>query len=94
MIILYKFFDKTNLDVNCVKIPPHCKFSIWTESILPPTEVITKTTESDVDVNSKCGAGTVFDDATNTCLLEGTQTTSKCGAGTVFDDATNTCLLK
>jgi predicted nucleic acid-binding Zn ribbon protein len=64
------------------------------ESILPPTEVITKTTESDVDVNSKCGAGTVFDDATNTCLLEGTQTTSKCGAGTVFDDATNTCLLK
>ena len=64
------------------------------ESILPPTEVINETTESDVDTNSKCGAGTVFDDATNTCLLEGTQTTSKCGAGTVFDDATNTCLLK
>ena len=64
------------------------------ESILPPTEVISKTTESNVDANSKCGAGTVFDDATNTCLLEGTQTTSKCGAGTVFDDATNTCLLK
>jgi hypothetical protein len=64
------------------------------ESILPPTEVINETTESDVDVNSKCGAGTVFDDATNTCLLEGTQTTSKCGAGTVFDDATNTCLLE
>ena len=64
------------------------------ESILPPTEVINETTESDVDVNSKCGAGTVFDDATNTCLLEGTQTTSKCGAGTLFDDATNTCLLK
>ena len=63
------------------------------ESIPPPTEVITKTTESDVDINSKCGAGTVFDDATNTCLLEGTQTTSKCGAGTVFDDATNTCLI-
>jgi predicted nucleic acid-binding Zn ribbon protein len=42
------------------------------ESILPPTEVIDETTESDVDVNSKCGAGTVFDDATNTCLLEGT----------------------
>ena len=43
---------------------------------------------------SKCGDGTVFDDATNTCLLEGTQPTSKCGAGTVFDDATNTCLLE
>ena len=42
----------------------------------------------------KCETGTVFDDATNTCLLEGTQTTSKCGAGTVFDDATNTCLLE
>ena len=40
------------------------------ESILPPTEVIDETTESDVDVNSKCGAGTVFDDATNTCLLK------------------------
>jgi len=63
------------------------------DSVQPPTEVITKTTESDVDVNSKCGAGTVFDDATNTCLLEGTQTTSKCGAGTVFDDATNTCMI-
>ena len=64
------------------------------DSVQPPTEVISETTESDVDVNSKCGAGTVFDDATNTCLLEGTQTSSKCGAGTVFDDATNTCLLK
>jgi len=64
------------------------------ESILPPTEVIDETTESDVDVNSKCGAGTVFDDATNTCLLEGAQPTSECGAGTVFDDATNTCLLE
>ncbi len=36
--------------------------------------------------------GTVFDEATNTCLLEGTQTNSKCG--TVFDEATNTCLLE
>jgi len=45
-------------------------------------------------INSKCGSGTVFDDATNTCILEGTQTNSKCGSGTVFDDVTNTCLLK
>ena len=48
--------------------------------------------------NSKCGAGTVFDDATNSCVLEGTQTTqtssnSKCGAGTVFDEKTNSCVL-
>ena len=63
-------------------------------SVQPPTEVISEITESDVDTNSKCGAGTVFDDATNTCLLEDTQTSSKCGAGTVFDDATNTCLLE
>ena len=58
------------------------------------TKVISETTESDVDVNSKCGTGTVFDDATNTCILEDTQTTYKCGTGTVFDDATNTCILE
>ena len=46
------------------------------------------------DSTSKCGAGTVFDDATNSCVLEGTQTISKCGAGTVFDDATNSCVLE
>jgi hypothetical protein len=56
-------------------------------------EIIPDTTESDVDT-SKCGTGTVFDDVTNTCLLEGTDVTSKCGTGTVFDDVTNTCLLK
>jgi len=47
--------------------------------------------------NSKCGAGTVFDDKTNSCVLENSQTTSepnsKCGAGTVFDDTTNSCVL-
>jgi hypothetical protein len=64
------------------------------DPVQPPIEVISEITESDVDTTSKCGVGTVFDDATNTCLLEGTQTTSKCGVGTVFDDATNTCLLK
>ena len=46
------------------------------------------------DSTSKCGTGTVFDDATNSCVLEGTQTTSKCGTGTVFDDATNSCVLE
>jgi F0F1-type ATP synthase membrane subunit c/vacuolar-type H+-ATPase subunit K len=46
------------------------------------------------DPTSKCGVGTVFDDATNSCILEGTQTTSKCGVGTVFDDATNSCILE
>ena len=56
-------------------------------------EVIDEPSETDIDTNSKCGAGTVFDEATNTCLLEGTQTNSKCGAGTVFDEATNTCVI-
>jgi len=46
--------------------------------------------------DSKCGAGTVFDEVTNSCVLEGTQTTSnsKCGAGTVFDEVTNTCIVE
>ncbi len=56
-------------------------------------EVIDEPSETDIETNSKCGAGTVFDEATNTCLLEGTQTNSKCGAGTVFDEATNTCVI-
>jgi len=64
------------------------------DSAQPSKEVTSDTAISDLDTNSKCGAGTVFDDATNTCILEGTVTTSKCGAGTVFDDATNTCILE
>ena len=67
--------------------------SLDDDSVQPPTEVINETTESDVNTTSKCGAGTVFDDVSNTCLLEGTQTTSKCGAGTVFDDVTYPCLI-
>ena len=52
--------------------------------------------------NSKCGEGTIFDAATNACVLPGTessesktttQTNSKCGEGTIFDAATNSCIL-
>jgi hypothetical protein len=50
-------------------------------------------TISESDSISKCGAGTIFDDATNSCVLAGTQTNSQCGAGTIFDDATNSCVL-
>ena len=64
------------------------------DHVQSPTEVIGETTEFDVDVNSKCGSGTVFDDATNSCILEGTRTTAKCGTGTVFDDTTNSCILE
>ena len=62
-------------------------------SVQPSVEVIDETIESDVDTNSKCGPGTVFDETTNTCILEGTQTNSKCGPGTVFDETTNTCMI-
>ncbi|MDC4231281.1 MAG: zinc ribbon domain-containing protein [Nitrosopumilus sp.] len=48
--------------------------------------------------NSKCGAGTVFDDDTNSCVLESSVTSdsnnSKCGAGTVFDEISNSCVLE
>ena len=40
------------------------------DSAQPSKEVTSDTTISDLDTNSKCGAGTVFDDATNTCILE------------------------
>ena len=53
--------------------------------------------------NSKCGAGTVFDSKTNSCVLGSkadskdkaavTENNSKCGAGTVFDSKTNSCVL-
>jgi len=64
--------------------------SIGDDKQLPIENTITVESDS----TSKCGTGTVFDDATNSCVLEGTQTTSKCGTGTVFDDATNSCVLE
>ncbi len=49
--------------------------------------------------NSKCGAETVFDPVTNSCVLDtgdstsSGKTNSKCGAETVFDPVTNSCVL-
>jgi hypothetical protein len=57
----------------------------------PSPKEITNTVES--ASASKCGAGTIFDGATNSCILAGTQTNSQCGAGTIFDGATNSCIL-
>ena len=58
------------------------------------SENITNPAGSD---NSKCGAGTVFDSETNSCVLDDGKSTgsdnSKCGAGTVFDSETNSCVL-
>jgi len=56
------------------------------------------------ETNSKCGAGTVFDSDTNSCVLgseagskekiiSSGETDSKCGAGTIFDSKTNSCVL-
>ena len=44
--------------------------SIENTKLLPKENTITTTHDS----TSKCGSGTVFDDATNTCLLDDTQT--------------------
>ena len=57
----------------------------------PSPKEITSIAES--DSISKCGAGTIFDDTTNSCILAGTQTNSQCGTGTIFDDTTNSCIL-
>ena len=67
-----------------------------TISSIDDKEPLSKETTSTVtsDSNSKCGAGTVFDDTTNSCILENTPSNSKCGAGTVFDDTTNSCILE
>jgi len=64
--------------------------SIGDNKSLPKENTLTVKSDS----TYKCGVGTVFDDATNSCILEGTQTTYKCGVGTVFDDATNSCILE
>ena len=56
------------------------------------TETVVEDTPQIVDPddpNSKCGAGTIFDTETNSCVLEN----SKCGAGTIFDAETNSCVL-
>jgi len=53
---------------------------------------------SDAESDSKCGAGTVFDEGSNSCVLEGSKISnepnSKCGAGTVFDEGSNSCVLE
>ncbi|PBO85390.1 MAG: hypothetical protein COA77_04740 [Thaumarchaeota archaeon] len=53
---------------------------------------------SDEDSSSKCGIGTVFDEVSNSCVLEGSkisnESNSKCGIGTVFDEVSNSCVLE
>jgi len=58
-----------------------------------------------IETNSKCGAGTILDPETNSCILGNeidsgdkeilpTETNSKCGAGTILDPETNSCILR
>ena len=57
-----------------------------------PQDIIVEPTISDdepLDSNSKCGRGTIFDEETNSCVLEN----SKCGKGTIYDPKTNSCIL-
>lgn len=57
-----------------------------------PKDIIVEPTTSDdepLDSNSKCGKGTIFDEETNSCVLEN----SKCGKGTIYDPKTNSCIL-
>jgi hypothetical protein len=60
---------------------------------IPSKNIVEISSTPEFQSDSSCGTGTIFDDTTNTCILEGIQTTSKCGTGTIFDDTTNTCIL-
>jgi len=48
-------------------------------------------------LDSKCGAGLVFDEANSSCVIEGSvvvgETNPKCGAGLVFDEANSSCVI-
>jgi len=68
------------------------------------SKVSDKETTSPTESNSKCGAGTIFDSESNSCVLDNgsnskdkeiltTETNSKCGAGTIFDSESNACVL-
>jgi len=49
-------------------------------------------------LDSKCGAGLVFDEANSSCVIEGSvvvgETNPKCGAGLVFDEANSSCVIE
>ena len=88
------FFDNSLVEVSNEPIEIESKDSV--DKAISPTES-----------NSKCGAGTIFDSKTNSCVLESeidsknsadkvisTESNSKCGTGTVFDSKTNSCVLE
>jgi len=67
-------------------------------NVIDTSSIIDTTPVMDVELNSKCGTGTVFDEVSNSCVLEGSkivgELNSKCGTGTVFDEVSNSCVLE
>ena len=64
----------------------------------PTAEELERTSEQKMKdrLESGCGAGTIYDPDTNSCILTdkpSDESNSKCGAGTVFDEASNSCIL-
>jgi len=70
---------------------------IQIDNVIETTPVIVTIPTINSESDSKCGAGTVFDESSNSCVLEGSKiadkSDSKCGAGTVFDESSNSCVL-
>jgi len=62
------------------------------------TPVIETIPVDDLESDSKCGIGTVFDEVSNSCVLGeskiASESNSKCGIGTVFDEVSNSCVLE
>ena len=65
-----------------------------TTSSIDDKEPLSKETTSTVtsDSNSQCGAGTVFDEELNMCVVKVIPTHPKCGPGVLFDEENRKCI--
>ena len=65
-----------------------------TISSIDDKEPLSKETTSTVtsDSNSQCGAGTVFDEELNMCVVKVIPTHPKCGPGVLFDEENRKCI--
>ena len=71
---------------------------IQIDNVIEATPVIVTTTPtSGSELDSKCGAGTVLNEAGTSCVLPGSkiadESSSKCGTGTVLNEAGTSCVL-
>ena len=53
---------------------------------------LTKETTSTMTPISQCGAGTIFDEELNMCVLKVIPTHPKCGPGVLFDEENRKCI--